>query len=102
MKSFTSEKTDVVSVILEDCDLLDTFADALEIPKHPVEEEFSFDNISATSIGFLQKSKCYIWSLLKKVLKALSMKAQILAVLAEYHSNHEEKKVQAILTKEKV
>ncbi len=101
MKNLNQEKTDVVSVILNDHDLLNTFADSLETPKEN-EDDFSLANIEAKSIGYIQAARCYTWNLLKRILKQLSIKAQILAVLAEYHSKHEEKKVQAILTKDKV
>ncbi len=97
MKNLKTEKTDVVSVILEDRDLLSTFAEALEVQLAPVQNEDDF----SLSIGFLQKMKCKMWAWLKTFLKDLAQKTQILAILAEYHSNHETKKVQAILTKEK-
>ena len=105
MKNLNIEKTDVVSVILDDSDLLDSFADALKLPdeirEEKEEEEFMLMKISSSSIGLLQKAKCYIWKMLKTVMRQLSIKAQVLAVLAEYHSKYEDKKVQAFLTKEK-
>lgn len=99
MKNLNQEKTDLIGVILNDHDLLNTFTDTLEIPIKEREDDFSIANIEAKSIGYIQTARCYIWNLLEKIFKQLSIKTQILAVLAEYHAKYECKKVKAILTK---
>lgn len=95
MKKADQEKADVVSVILDDHDLLDVFVDALKIP---TDEDFSLMTISENSLGRIQKLKCYLWKKLKDVLKILSNKVQVLSVLAEYHFKNEEKKIRMAFT----
>lgn len=89
MNTINQEKTDVVSAILDNTDLLDAFADTLVI-EEPKEDLLT----SSTSFGRVQKIKCYIWKKAKDVMSMLSNKIQVLAILAEYNFKNEEKKIQ--------
>ena len=98
MKNLNQEKNDVVSVILNDHDLLDAFADTL---KAPVEKDFFPIDMAKNSLGRFHPLR---WALLKRAkdfLNFLSNKIQILAILAEYHFKKEEKKVKEIMYAEK-
>jgi hypothetical protein len=95
MNNMGQEKTDVVSAILDNTDLLDAFADTLVIEEI---REDSLSSISA-SLGRMQKIKCYLWKKAKDVMNKLSNKIQVLAVLAEYNFKNEEKKIQIALIK---
>ncbi len=92
MNKMTKEKTDVVSVILDDHDLLSTFANSLNIEKT---EEFSLSNISESSLGRFQKIKYNLWKKAKEIMKLLSNKIQVLTVLTEYNLKKEEKKIRS-------
>lgn len=92
MNDLTKEKTDVVSVILDDRDLLSAFADSLKVEKN---EESSLTTYSKNSFGRLQKAKCYLWKKAKEIMEMLSKKIQILAVLTEYNFKKEEKKMRS-------
>lgn len=97
MNNGNLEKTDVVSAILENTDLLDAFADTLIIEEE--KEDFSLAALSATSLGRAQKIKCYLWKKAKDLMNFLLNKVQTLAVLAEYNFKNEEKKIQLSLGK---
>lgn len=99
MNNLDTEKTDVVSVILDNTDLLDAFADTLVVEETKEDPLASFTSISATSLGRMQKIKCYLWKKIKDFMSMLSNKVQVLAVLAEYNFKNEEKKVQLALIK---
>jgi hypothetical protein len=98
MNNLNDEKSDVVSVILENHDLLDVFADTLkETEIEPVmkkEDEFFLITFSENSLSKIQKVKFYLWKKIKDFLEILSNKAQVLAVLSEYHLKNEIKKIQ--------
>lgn len=95
MNNVQQEKTDVVSAILDNTDLLDVFADTLVI------EEIEEDSLTPFSapLGRAQKLKCYLWKKVKDIMNMLSNKIQVLAVLAEYNFKNEEKKIQTVLSK---
>ncbi|MEA9357381.1 hypothetical protein SHI21_14235 [Bacteriovorax sp. PP10] len=92
MNNIDQEKTDVVSAILDNSDLLDAFADTLIIEEI---KEDSLASISA-SLGRIQKLKFYLWKKAKEVMNMLSNKIQVLAVLTEYNLKNEEKKIALI------
>lgn len=96
MNNLDKEKTDVVSVILDNTDLLDVFADTLTI-EEDMKEEFS---LSETSLGWALKMKCYLWKKAKEIMNILSNKIQVLAVLTEYNFKNEVKKIQMPLKKD--
>jgi hypothetical protein len=89
MNKLTKEKTDVVSVILDDHDLLSAFTDSLKVDQT---EEFTLSNFSENSFGRFQKLKLYLWKKAKEIMKLLSNKIQILVILTEYNLKIEEKK----------
>lgn len=90
MNNLTKEKTDVVSVILDDRDLLNVFADSLKVEQN---EESSLTIYSENSISRFQKIKYYLLKKAKEIMKMLSNKIQILAVLTEYNLKKEKKKI---------
>ncbi len=92
MDHSNKEKTDVISVILDDRDLLNTFADTLtkENEKH---EDFSLMHMREESAGRLQKIRWYLLSSIKDLLHQIAQKTQVLATLAEYHAKKEFQKV---------
>lgn len=89
------KKPDVVSAILDNTDLLDAFTDTL-IVEEPKEDLLS--SVS-TSLGIMQKIRCYLWRKAKDIMSILSIKIQVLAVLAEFNFKNEEKKIHLTLTK---
>lgn len=94
MNNVQQEKTDVVSAILDNTDLLDVFADTLVI------EEIEEESLTLSApLGRVQKLKCYLWKKVKDIMTMLSNKIQVLAVLAEYNFKNEEKKIQTVLSK---
>lgn len=93
MRRLNEEKTDVVSVILDDHELLNAFVDTLEVQTKEVYEEFTLSNLRADSLGKFQKIRCYLWKYLKDVLHKIAQKTQVLAILAEYHAKKEVKKI---------
>ena len=97
MNNLNKEKTDVVSVILENTDLLDVLADTLTIEEDDLKDEFS---LSETSLGWALKIKCYLWKKAKDIMSMLSNKIQVLAVLTEYNFKNEVKKIQIALKKD--
>lgn len=99
MNNLNNEKTDLVSAILDDRDLLDAFADSLKIDKE-AEEDFSLSLIQAQSINRVQKMKCYLWRKAKDVMSFLSNKISVLAVLAEYNFKREERRIQMFMKKD--
>nr|BDT27554.1 hypothetical protein BHI3_10200 [Bacteriovorax sp. HI3] len=92
MRHSNEEKTDVVSVILDDRELLNTFVDTLAERSERTYEDIS-QVIRAESIGGIQRIRCYIWKSLKDLLHKIAQKTQVLAVLAEYHAKKEVKKI---------
>ena len=93
MRHLNDAKTDVVSVILDDHELLNTFVDTLEVQSKEVYEEFTLSSIRADSIGRIQKIRCYLWKYLKEILHSIAQKTQMLAILAEYHAKKEVKRI---------
>ncbi len=91
MNNLNNEKADVVSVILENNELLDAFADTLIVEEA---EEDLLSTLSANSFGRAQKLKFYLWKKIKELMVMLSNKIQVLAIIAEYNFRNEEKKIQ--------
>lgn len=96
MNNSNNEKNDVVSVILDNNDLLDAFVDTLVLEK---QEDDLLSTLSANSLGRAQKIKCYLWKMAKEIMVMLSNKIQVLAILAEYNFKNEVKKIQLTMTK---
>lgn len=96
MNNLNNEKTDVVSVILDNNELLDAFADTLILEKT---EEDLLTTLSANSLSRAQKFKFYVWKKTKELMVMLSNKIQVLAILAEYNFKTEEKKIQLTMIK---
>jgi hypothetical protein len=92
MENVKNEKTDIVSVILDDHDLLNVFSNTLRTPTYPISSLYK-EELPQVYLGRIQKIKCYVWKKLKDVLKMLANKVLILAVLAEYHLKNEAKKM---------
>ena len=99
MNNLNENKSDLVSVILEDHDLLDAFADSLKIDDE-IEKGFSLSAIQVKSISRFQKIRCYLWKKAKDVMSFLSNKISVLAVLAEYNFKEEERRIQMEMKKD--
>lgn len=96
MRKMSNDKTDLVSVILDDRDLLSAFAETLNIETDSSLEDSS---IAEKSLGRFQKMKCYLWKKAKDIMNVISNKVQILAILAECNFKAEERKIQLALDK---
>lgn len=96
MRHFNEEKTDVVSVILDDHELLDTFVETLQIESERAYDDFSLTNIRASSLGRIHKYRCYLLGHLKTFLHKIAQKTQVLAILADYHAKREALRIKKI------
>lgn len=94
MKDLKQEKDDLVSAILDNTDLLNTFADSLKTPEAPLMTQ---ENLITTEKG--QRIKYFVWKKIKEFLSFALSKIQTLAVLAEYNFKNLEKKIQMSIEK---
>lgn len=94
MKDLKKESDDLVSVILDNTDLLNTFADSLKTQEEPIMME---ENLISTEKG--QRLKYFAWKKIKELLSYCLNKVQTLSVLAEYNFKNLEKKIQMSIQK---